>query len=73
LHASLDTFLADVERRFTVLPISGRICVRAVSFAATYSKDPADKVIGATALEEGISLVTTDQGIRNSRAVPTIW
>jgi PIN domain nuclease of toxin-antitoxin system len=73
LNASLDTFLSDVERRFTLLPISGRVCVRAVSFPATYPKDPADKVIGATALEEGISLVTTDRGIRNSRSVPTIW
>jgi PIN domain nuclease of toxin-antitoxin system len=73
LNASLDTFLSDVERRFTVLPISGRVCVRAVSFPVTYPKDPADKVIGATALEEGISLVTTDRGILNSRSVPTIW
>jgi PIN domain nuclease of toxin-antitoxin system len=73
LNASLDTFLSDVERRFTVLPISGRVCVRAVSFPATYPKDPADKVIGATALEEGISLVTTDRGIINSHSVSTIW
>jgi PIN domain nuclease of toxin-antitoxin system len=73
LNAKLDTFLSDVERRFIVLPISGRICVRAFSFAATYPKDPADKVIGATALEEGLSLLTADREIRNSRALPTIW
>lgn len=73
LNASLETFLSDVERRFIVLPISGRICVRAFSFPATYPKDPADKVIGATALEEGLSLLTADREIRRSRALPTIW
>jgi len=73
LDARLETFLSDVERRFIVVPISGRICVRAFSFPATYPKDPSDKVIGATALEEGLPLLTADREIRNSRALPTIW
>ena len=36
-------------------------------------KDPADCLIGATALVEGLSLVTADKEILKSRAVPTIW
>ena len=39
----------------------------------SYPKDPADRVIGATALIEDLSLITADKDIRKSRAVPTIW
>ena len=70
---SLEAFLTDVEVRFIVLPISGRICVRSSSLPQSYPKDPADRIIGATALVEGLTLLTADREIRNSRAVPTIW
>jgi PIN domain nuclease of toxin-antitoxin system len=73
LTPNLEAFLREVERRFAVLPITGRICVQAFEFPANYPKDPADRVIGATAVVEGLSLVTADQAIRQSKAVPTIW
>jgi PIN domain nuclease of toxin-antitoxin system len=73
LTPNLEDFLRDVERRFAVLPITGRICVRAFEFPVNYPKDSADRVIGATAVIEGLSLVTADQAIRHSKAVPTIW
>jgi PIN domain nuclease of toxin-antitoxin system len=70
---SLEAFLTDVETRFTVLPIDARICVRSSSLPSSYPNDPADRIIGATALVEGLTLVTADAQIRNSRVVPTIW
>ena len=73
LSASLETFLAEVESRFVILPITGRISVRAVGLPATYPKDPADRVIGATASVEGIPLITADNDIRKSKALRTIW
>jgi len=73
LSASLETFLTEVESRFVVLPITGRICVRAIGLPASYPKDPADRVIAATALVEGISLITADDDIRKSKALRTIW
>jgi len=73
LKASLETFLSEVEARFLILPITGRICVRAVSLPAPYPNDPADRVIGATALLEGISLVTADDDIRRCTALTVIW
>jgi PIN domain nuclease of toxin-antitoxin system len=73
LNISLESFLHEVEVRFTVLPITGRACVRALGLPATYPKDPADRIIAATALVEGLSLLTADRAIRRSRAVPTIW
>ncbi len=73
LDISLESFLHEVEARFIVLPISGRACVRALALPATYPKDPADRIIGATAIVEGMSLLTADREIRRSRALRTIW
>lgn len=73
LNTSLESFLQEIESRFIVLPISGRVCARAMALPATYPKDPADRIIGATALVEGLSLVTADREIRRSRALQTIW
>jgi PIN domain nuclease of toxin-antitoxin system len=73
LNCSLETFLLEVEARFAVLPITGRVCVRAMGLPSIYPKDPADRVIAATALVEGIPLVTADDDIRRSKALRTIW
>jgi PIN domain nuclease of toxin-antitoxin system len=68
-----ESFLSEVETRFVVLPITSRVCVRALSLPLSYPKDPADRIIGATALVEGLTLVTADQAIRKSGVVPTVW
>lgn len=73
LDIGLETFLREVEARFVVLPISGRACARAIGLPAAFPRDPADRIIGATALVEGLSLLTADREIRRSKAVHTIW
>jgi len=73
LDISLESFLQEVESRFVVLPISGRACVRAIELPATYPKDPADRIIGATALVEGLPLVTADREILRSKVIRTTW
>jgi len=73
LGISVESALAEVELRFVLLPINSQISLRAFGLPKTYPKDPADRIIGATALVEGIPLITADREIRNSRALPTIW
>jgi PIN domain nuclease of toxin-antitoxin system len=73
LDISLESFLQEIEARFIVLPISGRACARITGLPASYPKDPADRIIGATALVEGLCLLTADRQIRRSRTVQTIW
>jgi PIN domain nuclease of toxin-antitoxin system len=73
LDVSVESFLSEVEARFTVLPITGRACVRALGLPAAYPKDPADRIIAATALVDGLSLLTADREIRRARALRTIW
>ena len=73
LDISLESFLREVEARFVVLPITGRSCVLALGLPAAYPKDPADRMIAATALAEGLPLVTADREIRRAKALDTIW
>ena len=67
LDISLESFLREVEIRFVVLPITGRACVLALDLPRDYPKDPADRIIGATALAEGLALLTADKEIRKSK------
>ncbi len=73
LTPDLETFLSDVELRFTTLPITAKIARQAFELPEGYPKDPVDRVIGATALIDDLPLITADREIRKSRAVPTIW
>jgi PIN domain nuclease of toxin-antitoxin system len=73
LGISLESFLREIEARFVVLPITSRACARSMAFPTTYPKDPVDRIIGATALVEGLSLITADREIRSSKLVHTIW
>jgi PIN domain nuclease of toxin-antitoxin system len=71
--AGLESFLRDVESRFIVLPITAKTCAQSIHLPPTYPKDPADRIIGATAIANGIPLITADRAIRDSQAVTTIW
>lgn len=70
---SAESFVRQCAAKMTVLPITPEIAVRAVTLADPYPKDPQDRLIGATALVEGIPLVTHDALIRKSRMIPVIW
>lgn len=73
LNISLESFLQEVESRFAVLPISGRARARAMELPATCPNDLTDRIVGATALVEGLILLTADREIRRSKTVQTIW
>jgi PIN domain nuclease of toxin-antitoxin system len=73
LDVELGTFLDGVHSRFAVKPITSRSCMLLESLPTAYPRDPADRIIGATALAEGIPLVTADEKIRGARAFATIW
>ncbi len=73
LGISLESFLQEVEARFVVLLITGRACARAMELPTAYPKDPADRIIGATSLVEGLSLITADREINRLKLVNTVW
>jgi len=57
----------------SVRAITPEITALAAQFPEDYPRDPADRLIGATARAEGIGLVTHDERIRRSPLVKTIW
>ena len=73
LNITIESFLGEVESRFVVLPISSAACARILELPAAYPKDPVDRIIGATALVEGLPLLTADREIRKFKLLRTIW
>jgi PIN domain nuclease of toxin-antitoxin system len=67
-----DTFLHEVESHpmLLVLPITGTIAVESTRLGPSFPRDPADRIIGATARCHGIPLMTVDESIRASGVVP---
>ncbi len=57
----------------SVRPLTPTVAALATQFSPDFPKDPADRLIGATARAEGIALVTRDEQIRKSRLLNTIW
>src|SRR5215470_12963292 len=69
ITGTAEAFVAKITSRTAIRPITVKIAVLADQFPPSYSSDPCDRLIGATALEEGIALVTKDGRIRDCRQV----
>ncbi len=69
----LGIYLRFIESLFRVLPITAEIAEQSVRFSPAYPNDPADRLIGATAVVHGMKLVTIDRKIRASKEVDCIW
>ena len=61
------------EAGLQVLPLTVRAAAVAAALPRAFPRDPADRLIAATALAEGLELVTSDKPIRDSGAVDAIW
>jgi PIN domain nuclease of toxin-antitoxin system len=70
LDVSIDSFVKKCASYVQVLPITPEIAVRSVQFPKSYPNDPQDRIIGATALVEGIRLLTHDKLIVKSGLIP---
>jgi PIN domain nuclease of toxin-antitoxin system len=73
ISGTAEAFVGKISSRTAIRPITVEIAVLANQLSAGYSSDPCDRLIGATALAEGIPLVTKDAKIRASKQVKTIW
>jgi PIN domain nuclease of toxin-antitoxin system len=73
LTITLESLLEQIETHFAVLPITARACARTTTLPASYPKDPADRIIAATALVEGLALLTADRAIHLAKALRTVW
>lgn len=70
---SVESFVRESVSRVAVKPVSPEIAAVAAHLPDSYPKDPSDRLIGSTAIVEGMALVTADERIRNSGMVECIW
>jgi PIN domain nuclease of toxin-antitoxin system len=73
VFGSVETSVRALLQDITVLPITPEIAALATQFPEDYPRDPADRLIGATARAEGMTLVTRDERIRRSPLLRTVW
>lgn len=73
IAGTAEAFVEKITSRTAIRPITVRVAVLANQLPADYSGDPCDRLIGATALAEGIALVTKDTRIRACKQIHTIW
>ena len=57
----------------TMFDLTANVAARAVALPREVGRDPADRLIVATAIENGVPLVTKDKRIRDANIVQTIW
>jgi PIN domain nuclease of toxin-antitoxin system len=71
IDVSVDSFVKKCASYVQVLPVTQEVAVRSVQFPKSHPNDPQPRIIGATALVEGIGLLTHTNG--SSRPVWFPW
>lgn len=75
LTIAVEAWVAHCEALpfLTFVPVSNRIALESVRLPGFPSPDPADRIIVATALGLGATLVTADQRMHTYARVRTVW
>lgn len=75
LTIDLQTWLSHLEALpfLQFVPVDNQVAVRAVLLDNFPTRDPADRMIVATAMLHGATLVTADRRLRSYRAVNSTW
>jgi PIN domain nuclease of toxin-antitoxin system len=69
IDVSVGSFVKKCASFVQVCPITPEIAVHSVQFPTSYPKDPRERIIGATAIVEGIRLLTHNKLIMKSGLV----
>lgn len=75
LEVGFDAWLSEMEGNPYVdfIPIDNRIAVEANRLPEPFHRDPADRLIVATARVLGIPLITADERILSYGHIDTVW
>ncbi len=73
VYGSVETSVRALIEDMTVIPITPEIAALATQFPEDYPQDPVDRLVGATARAEGMTLITRDERIRRSPLIRTVW
>ncbi|MGB7190560.1 MAG: type II toxin-antitoxin system VapC family toxin [Acidobacteriaceae bacterium] len=73
IDVSVDAFVKKCASYVQILAITREIAVCSVQLPKSYPNDPQDRIIGATAIVEGIRLLTHDKRIiKSGRVLPVV-
>ena len=72
---SAELWISHVEALpfLTFLPVDNRVAMRSVQLVGFPNRDPADRIIAATALGVDATLVTADAMLRAYSPLKTLW
>jgi PIN domain nuclease of toxin-antitoxin system len=75
ISTDVNSWLATVNEieALRFVPVDNEIALKAVELPGEFHKDPADRMIVATARALAAPLITKDQKIRDYAHVKTIW
>ncbi len=69
----VESFVRETVARVILRPMTPEIAALGVRLPEPFPRDPADRLIAATAMVEGSVLVTADSRIRQSKVLETVW
>ena len=72
-YGTVEASVRLLSEGVTIRPLTAEIAALATQFPEDYPRDPADRIIGATARAEGLVLVTHDENIRGNPLLKTLW
>jgi len=70
---SVESFVQETVSRIIVAPLIPVIAALAVRLPEKFPRDPADRIIAATATVEAAPLVTADKEIQRAKIAVTVW
>ena len=75
LNVPIRSWLEGLAAQLRTIGVTPAIVDTAVALPASFPRDPADRLIYATAIEHDLPLVTKDQAIRRQARPPTraVW
>ena len=73
LNVATEVFIAALQTKIELVPLTARIAVCAAELPDSFHGDPMDRIIAATAIVEDCTLITCDDRIRKSRACKVLW
>jgi PIN domain nuclease of toxin-antitoxin system len=56
-----------------VLPLTVEVAIASQQWSESFPKDPADRLIAATARLHGLTLITADRALHKHPELPTLW
>jgi PIN domain nuclease of toxin-antitoxin system len=73
IRSTIHDFITAIESRVVLIPMTPEIAICAAGLPDPFHGDPMDRIIAATAMVGGHTLITHDDRIRKAGLCRTLW